>query len=231
MNVNKKMSSEDFFSEVIDIYQNAREQKYANLNIFRGRSVSSSSEIEDLTARFLASNISKKYLYFVDQPMKFEGFPTKYPDIAIQDCKNGLIRNLIDVKNDLGFKKRTGIFDFCEKWDAVIESIKGTKTQFKLGHNKKLCEGMFSEDLKYHVVIVTEKNSGKKLKEDRKRVDELKNVKLYVLSKGVHPNKYLEKSEIINKLVIQQEEFEQLIDFIKGNDLSVTIPEPNCLLK
>ena len=33
MNVNKKMSSEDFFSEVIDIYQNAREQKYAHLNI------------------------------------------------------------------------------------------------------------------------------------------------------------------------------------------------------
>jgi hypothetical protein len=209
------MSPELFFLEVITIYQRAKEQKYSDLNIFRGRSVSASSDIEDLTARFLSLNMPKNYLYFVDQPMKFKGFSTKYPDIAIQDCEGGLIRNLIDVKNDLGFKKSSGIFDFCEKWDAIIESVKGTETHFKLGHNKELLTGAFSENLKYHVVIITKKNSGQKIEDDQKRVDKLKNVNLYILSEGVHPNKYrLKPEEITRKLIIHKEEFSRLLNFI-----------------
>lgn len=208
------MSPEDFFSEVIDIYQQAKEQNHEKLNIFRGRSASVSSEIEDLIARFLSLNLPSNYKYFVDQPMKFEGFTTKYPDIVIQDSDNGLIGNLIDVKNDLGFKKRTGIFDFCEKWDAVIESVKNTKTHFKLGHTKELLKGKFSKNLKYHVVVITEKNSGSRIKEDQERVGKLKNVNLYFLSEGIHPNKYLNKSVITEKLIIHNKEFDRLLSFI-----------------
>jgi hypothetical protein len=210
------MRPEDFFKELIRLYRKAKKQKYSELNIFRGRSISVSGEVEDLFAKFIAENTSKRHLYFVDQPMKFEGHSTKYPDIVIQDDEGGLIRNLIDIKLDLGWKKSTGIFDFCKEWDELIESVKDTETYFKQkqGHDKIRREGRFSKKLKYHVVVISKKNSGKHIEDDQEKVKKLKNVCLYVLSEGIHPNKYLSESEIMGKIIIHKDEFERLIDAI-----------------
>jgi len=136
-----KMSPEEYFRKIIELYNQSRDPKFYNPNIQRGRSSSISSELEDLTAFFIALNNPNKCSYFTDQPMKFEGSTTKYPDIVIQN-KDKSIRNLIDVKTDIGWN-RDGMFSFCEEWEKRIESIKGTETEFKQGKDKSINRGEF----------------------------------------------------------------------------------------
>lgn len=119
------MSPEDYLGKIIELYHESRDPKYYNPNIKRGRSASISSGLEDLTALFIALNNPNQCSYFTDQPMKFEGSTTKYPDIVIQK-ENGEIENLVDVKTDIGWN-REGMYSFCKEWDERIESIKGTK--------------------------------------------------------------------------------------------------------
>lgn len=147
--------------------------------------------------------------------MKFEGRSTKYPDIVIQDSDR-LIKNLIDVKTDIGWN-RDGLWSFCKDWEKKIKKIQGKNTQFKQGKDKVLIEGKFSEDLKYHVVVVSEKNSGSKIKSDHEKVmSKLKNVCLYVLSKGEHPNNYkFDVSELLQKIEINKGEFQRLVSHIR----------------
>lgn len=214
-----KMTPEEFFKKLIELYRSAREPKYYNPNIFRGRSFSISSELEDLTALFIALNNPKLCNYFTDQPIKFEGTTTKYPDIVIQNDDSNTIDNLIDTKTDTGWN-RDGMLDFCMKWEAIIEKAKGKETSFSNGKTRKKHTGVFSENLHYHVIVATEINSGQKILEDYKKVkSECKNVSLYILSSGVHPNNYeLSESEILDKMTINKPEFDRLMDhLINGN--------------
>ena len=209
-----KMTPEEYFRKIIELYHQSRDPKYYNPNIKRGRSSSISSALEDLTALFIALNNPNQCLYFTDQPIKFEGSTTKYPDIVIQN-KNGKIQNLIDVKTDIGWN-RDGMYSFCEEWEKRIESIKDTETSFRQGKNKSIIQGKFSKRLKYHVLVVSKVNSGKKIESDYKQVkNTLKNVSLYLLSHGVHPNNYeYSLSETIENIAINNEEFERLFAYI-----------------
>ena len=155
------MSPEEYFRKIVELYHQSRDPKYYNPNVKRGRSSSISSELEDLTAFFIALNNPNQCSYFTDQPMKFEGSTTKYPDIVIQN-KDEKIKNLIDVKTDIGWN-RDAMFSFCEEWERRIESIKGAKTKFKQGKDKSIYHGIFSKELKYHVLVISKINSGKKL--------------------------------------------------------------------
>jgi len=209
-----KMSPTEYFRKIIELYHQSRDPKYYNPNIKRGRSSSISSELEDLTALFIALNNPNQCSYYTDQPMKFQGTTTKYPDIVIQN-KNGLIKDLIDVKTDIGWN-RGGMYPFCKEWEERIESIKGTKTSFKQGKNKLMTDGTFSKKLKYHVLVVSKINSGNKIDSDHVNVNkDFKNVSLYVLSDGVHPNNYkFSISETINKINIIEKEFDRLLSYI-----------------
>jgi len=152
--------------------------------------------------------------YFTDQPLQFKGSTTKYPDIVIQDIK-GVIKNLIDVKTDIGWN-RQGMYTFCKDWEKRIEKIKGTKTQFKTGINKEIKSGTFSKSLKYHILVVSKINSGKMIDEDHIRVrNEFKNVLLYILSDKLHPNNYeYSIEETMKRISINNKEFEKLFSFI-----------------
>jgi hypothetical protein len=209
-----KMSPEEYFKKIIELYHKSRDPKFYNPNIKRGRSSSISSELEDLTALFIALNNPNQCSYFTDQPMKFEGSTTKYPDIVIQD-KDGTIKDLIDVKSDIGWN-RDGMYFFCKEWEKRIESIKGTETSFKQGKDKSVNHGTFSKRLKYHVLVVSKINSGKKIEADYVKVKkELKNVCLYILSDGVHPNNYERNiSETIQVIDIHEDEFDRLFLYI-----------------
>ena len=208
------MTPKEYFRKITELYHQSRDPKYYNPNIKRGRSSSISSELEDLTALFIALNNPNKCLYFTDQPMQFEGSTTKYPDIVIQN-NSGSIKNLIDVKTDLGWN-RNGMYSFCKAWDKRIESIKGTNTVFKQGKDKSINHGIFSKRLTYHVLVVSKKNSGKKIVSDYIRVKkELKNVRLYMLSEGVHPNNYkYPLEETMNKIIIHDNEFKRFFSCI-----------------
>ena len=195
-----KMPPNEYFRKLIELYFNSREPKYYNPNIFRGRSTSISSELEDLTALFIALNNPNSCSYFTDQPLKFSNAKTKYPDIVIQHEKNEVIYDLVDMKADTGWN-RDGMLKFCEEWDQLIKSVQGKDTHFVNGKTKKKYTGKFSDNLKYHVVVATEVNSGKKILEDYKSVKEqCENVELYILSRGIHPNHYgLSQDEILKK--------------------------------
>jgi hypothetical protein len=211
-----KMTPEEYFRKLIELYFNSREPKYYNPNIFRGRSTSISSELEDLTALFIALNNPNSCNYFTDQPMKFHGSKTKYPDIVIQH-ENKVIYDLVDMKADTGWN-RDGMLAFCEEWEQCIGSIQGTETHFVNGKTKEKLKGKFSTDLKYHVVVATEVNSGKKIFEDYELVKEkCSNVKLYILSKGLHPNHYgLSQDDVLSNISINNSEFDRLMnDIIK----------------
>ena len=209
-----KMTPDEYFRKLIELYFNSREPKYYNPNIFRGRSTSISSELEDLTALFIALNNPNPCNYFTDQPLKFQGSKTKYPDIVIQH-ENKFIYDLVDMKADTGWN-RDGMLKFCEEWEQYIESVKGTETQFINGKTKERHYGKFSKNLKYHVVVATEVNSGKKILEDYELVKEkCTNVELYILSKGVHPNSYtLSQGEVLKKISINNTEFDRLMNAI-----------------
>lgn len=212
--MNYEMTPENYFKKIIEMYHNARNPKLPmpNPNIHRGRSSSISSEVEDLTAYFIAYNApNKKCDYFIDQPMKFAKGKTYYPDIAIQNDK-GEIENLIDVKIDLGWN-RSGIYSFCKEWESRIKAIKGKETSFKRGKDKTLIKGRFSKDIKYHVVVITGGNSGSNLQNDRLQVmKDMKHVCLYVLSDGVHPNDYkLSHDAIMKTINIDDGEFKRFL--------------------
>jgi hypothetical protein len=211
-----KMTPREYFRKLIELYFDSREPKYYNPNIFRGRSTSVSSELEDLTALFLALNNPNQCNYFTDQPVKFEGSTTKYPDIVIQQA-DGVIYDLVDMKADTGWN-RDGMLKFCLEWEERIELVKGTSTVFVNGKTKKKHEGSFSPNLKYHVVVASEVNSGKKILDDYEEVKEqCTNVELYLLSKGIHPNHYgLAQEDVLDKLEINLSEFDRLMgDIIK----------------
>ena len=211
------MSSKEFMKKIIELYHSARHPKYYNPNIFRGRSSSISSELEDLTAFFISLNNPNLCKYFVDQPMEFKGIATKYPDIVIQE-NNGIIKNLIDVKTDIGWS-RNNMYEFCAEWEQNIEKIKGTETTFNNGVTKENLTGKFSEEIKYHILIITKINSGKVIEQDYIKVkNEMKNVFLYILSDKTHPNEYGKtEDEILNSININQEEFDRLFFHIINN--------------
>lgn len=209
--LNYKMTPTEFFRKIIELYFESREPKFYNPNIFRGRSSSISSELEDLAALFIALNNPNKCIYYTDQPVKFIGSNTKYPDIVIQQ-ENGTIHDLIDIKTDTGWN-RNGMMQFCEEWEVRIEAIKGSKTQFSKGKNKQKKSGIFAEDLKYHVVVVSLVNSGNQiLKVNDLVLEQCKNVFLYILSDGLHPNTYgMSQEKILNGISINYQEFERLL--------------------
>jgi len=204
------MSPNDYFIKIIEAYHKARLPKYYHPDIKRGRSTSISSDLEDLTALWIAFNNPNQCSYFTDQPIKFEGSTTKYPDIVIQNNKTFEIKNLIDVKTDIGWN-REGMYQFCEEWEKRIESVKNTNTSFRNGN------GFFSDELTYHVLVISKMNSGKKIEADYEKVrEELKNVKLYILSDRVHPNNYeFDIGETMDKILIHKNEFDRLISHIK----------------
>jgi len=209
--MNYHMSPKEYFGKVIELYHSSRKPKFYNPRIKRGRSSSISSDLEDLTAFFLALNIHRECTLYTDQPMRFEGYKLKYPDIVIQE-KNDEIAHLVDVKTDLGWK-RDGIFDFCLKWEDIISDVKGTKTNFKIGETKENKEGHFTNSLKYHIVVISKENSGKNINSHIERVKEekFKNVRLYFLSESPHPNEYGKPiSGILEKLKIYESEFKRL---------------------
>ncbi|MBV1713938.1 MAG: hypothetical protein KUA37_18320 [Desulfomicrobium sp.] len=213
-----KMTPEEYFKKIIELYHQSRDPKYYNPNIKRGRSASISSALEDLTALFIALNNPNQCLYFTDQPIKFNESTVKYPDIVIQN-KNGTIQNLIDVKTDIGWN-RSGLYSFCDDWEKRIESIKNTKTTFRLGKEKKIVQGKFSNDIKYHILIISKINSGNQIIKDYAEVkNKLKNVCLYVLSEEIHPNNYeYEINETLEKIKIIKEDFCRLFEYINKTE-------------
>ena len=215
------MTPEIFFEKLIKLYSDSRESIFPAENIYRGRNVSISGYLEDLFAKFIATNNPKKeFDYLIDQPMSFPSSNldkqvTKYPDIVIQSQQDGVITHLIDMKTDLGWN-RNGMLEFCNEWEGIIESSKNKETNFKDGKTKVEKKGKFSKNLHLHIVVASRINSGKTIWEHYKEIEtSLKNVSIYILSDKVHPNNYeMSDKDILNKIEIRHHEFKRFLDKI-----------------
>jgi hypothetical protein len=209
-----KMTPEEYFRKIIELYRQSRKPSFNNANIFRGRSASISSRVEDLTALFIALNNPEQCNYFVDQAIKSKGGPNKYPDIVILK-KSGQIKHFLDIKTDMGWNRR-GLLDLCKKWQHYLDSVKGQKISFKNGKFKDRIEGRISQKIKFHIVILSRINSGNNLEKDISQIQSdknLKNIRIYVMSSGKHPNSHrFEQDELLkNNLCIDEKEFDKLM--------------------
>ena len=83
-----------------------------------------------------------------------------YPDVML--VKNNMIRNLVDVKTDLGWKRRQ-FTDLCKDANAKIAKLGGKKGAIKEGITKKQKSLSFSKKVCNHVVIISDQNIQKKL--------------------------------------------------------------------
>jgi hypothetical protein len=208
------MNSKILFIKIVELYHEARIPLFKDRKISRGRSRSISSAAEDLFAKFLISNTKVDKIY-IDQPIKTEGFKKQIcPDLAI--IKNNKITHLIDLKMDLGWK-RDGLLDFCNKWQSIINDFKGTGLKLRDGESKKDFFYKYRKTLTYNIVIVSAKNiSNKKLMsqitESKKNN---KDVNVYVLSKGAHPNEYgYTVKEVMNEIIINDKGIKKLLKSI-----------------
>lgn len=205
-----KMTSAQFTEKVIELYNNARYSSYYHPRIRRGRSHTISAQVEDLLAAFIGFNLVQDYDILVDQPISIAGAKKQlYPDIII--AEQGVLRSFIDVKMDLGWN-RDGFVEFCRNKDQEIREIISKEYSLKDGLTKKVSKGQISDDLNYHIVIVSDKNISEiKFNRNIEETKNLEHVKVYCLTSKVHPNTYDEVKSVLEQIDVKNSQFELLL--------------------
>ncbi|PVZ89428.1 hypothetical protein C9426_03940 [Serratia sp. S1B] len=215
------MQLQAFFSQLVDLYKQQQNSKKIAENIFRGRSRSISSAAEDLVAQFISKNIKRQCTYYIDQPLQFGASNiVKYPDIFILE-NDKTISHLIDIKLDVGWN-RDAMLDFCDiRYHEVIKVL-GETTQFNtkndMGEKVENKNMRFSENLTYHILLLSKENSKKDILDQHytQILNKYKNIKLYILSEGIHPNEYVTKEEIMAKLQVNDTDFHRLLSALNN---------------
>jgi len=207
----KIKAEKDLIKHIIKTYREARRTKFANNKIFRGRSHSISSIIEDLFAHYLTQNIKCDQIY-IDQPLKIEGIKGKniYPDLVI--VKNDKIIALLDLKTDLGWKRKE-LFNLAKKYSNLIKNIKDKKVSLRIGETKERRDFKISDKISYDIVIMSGTNINKNLLE--KHLEQIKKIKpkidVFILTKSKHPNTYnLSIQSLLSQIVINEADFDRM---------------------
>jgi len=205
-----KMTSTQFTEKVVELYNQARYSSYYHPKIRRGRSHTISAQVEDLLAAFLGFNLLKDFDIYVDQPITVEGINKQlYPDIILSE--QGILKSFLDVKMDLGWN-RDGFVKFCQDKDQEIQKVLSKNYNLKDGLTKTISSGHISNNLKYHVVIISDKNiSETKFKRNIEETIDLNNVKVYCLTSNQHPNTYDDIKTVLDLIEINNKQFETLL--------------------
>jgi len=153
------MTPTEFMRKVIELYINARNPAFYHPTIRRGRSHAISGKLEDLFAAFLAFNFTENYKILVDQAITVNKV-TMYPDIMI--VRGKIIKNLIDIKTDLGWKRKK-FTHFCKELNSKIKTIPDKDGKTKDGITKEEKILRFSKRLCNHIVIISDQNISKQL--------------------------------------------------------------------
>ncbi|MCK4787955.1 MAG: hypothetical protein KAV87_29650 [Desulfobacteraceae bacterium] len=204
-----KMTPEQFMRKVAESYVSAREPMFYHPTIRRGRSHAISGLLEDLFAAFLAFNFTGHYELLVDQPITVNR-STMYPDIIL--VKDNKVRDLVDVKTDLGWK-RIEFVQLCKETDSKLAKIGRKEGTVRDGVTKEQKVLKLLKQVRYHIVIISGQNIPKE--QFRKNIDgvkKLKHIGVYVLSENQHPNVYGKSiDEIMEAMVVREDEFERLM--------------------
>jgi len=156
------MTPDEFSEKLVSAYQRARQPLYPNGKLHRGESRSVSSEIEDLLACYLAENLPLIDGIRINQPMSIviDGKrKTIKPDLAV--IKNDSIRALVDLKMDLGYKRRPDeIKTMFNKASCLIEAMRDQQASY---WNRELAANYrqtvhVSHDVAYIFLVVSDQN-------------------------------------------------------------------------
>ena len=213
------MNNQEFVSEICKYYKESRELKIPDnpYEIWRGVNHSISSKSEDLFALFIAIRLNDSTLEFiVDKTMtcKIPGEKSIQfrPDLAI--VKNGVLTHSIDLKMDMGYKRRyfeTEAFENLQKRFNIFRKQSFESVSYKKNDNTKIYLDVSSK-IKNQIVVISEKNGGKSSNRRDMILDISKRdwVDIYYLTGVVHPNNASNKSPRLNV-----EEFDRLIKDIR----------------
>lgn len=205
------MNEKEFLTKVIELYHKARKPLFANSKIRRGRSHSVSSDVEDLFAAFLIDKIKCDLLY-VDQPISIEGYKAQiYPDIVV--VKNKQLTTLCDVKMDLGWKRKE-LYNFGKRHASLLLKVRGKKCKVRDGVTKKDVYYKIAKNASLNIVIISNQNISPAILADHleKIKPFSKIVRVFILTKGEHPNTYgISIQKLLKKIVIDKEAFSELI--------------------
>ena len=203
-----KMSPIELFKQLVFLYRNARNPAFYHPNIKRGRSHTIASQVEDLFAFFLSLNLTKDYLFLVDQPLNL-GKKQFYPDISIIESE--ILIHAFDVKTDLGWK-RNEFSNFCSDKDIEIRDFFGSELSVTDGISKKKFTINAAPEFHYHVVVLSGCNIKKeKLEKHLSAIKKLNYVHAYVLFPKDHPNYYgNDVEQFISSVTINEEDFKRI---------------------
>lgn len=218
------MTQQEFINTIINYYRISRNLTIVpgNHNIWRGVSHSISSKTEDLFALLIASNLFDNSLEFiVDKTMSYKLTGQKSiqfrPDLAI--IKDDTITHILDLKMDMGYKRR-----YHETKEFNAEKIKYEtfrnqnfeSISYKTGKKSKRTLKI-SPNIVNQIVVISEKNGGKTTNRTDmiELISSLNWVKIYYLTRGVHPNDY--NDDILVDIEINELEFNRMLNDIRAN--------------
>ena len=186
------MKSLDFADKIIQAYERARSPTYASTKLIRGESRSVASEIEDLLGLHLVENNPRIDKIYINQPLRFTGDSGKpiKPDLVI--VRGGVIRALVDLKMDIGYKRKAIQATFRNSSDRIEEIKKSPEVTFKIGKGRRSSRNVsfqVSKELKFHFLCVSSGNCSKALfSEAECAAGKLLNITFSTLVRGAHPN-------------------------------------------
>ncbi|QMU63374.1 MAG: hypothetical protein GKR88_03165 [Flavobacteriaceae bacterium] len=211
------MEQTEFLEKTRKAYLGARECSFppkSNSSILsRGTSHSISSITEDLFGCYCAEKVREPngIKILIDPPISFKGTELKNksgkrslllrPDIAF--TKDNIVNCFFDIKTDLGYKR----FEFLNQAkdrNNQLNTIKEKYAHYKDGKTKINQRIKISPDIKFVYVVISQGNIGKdKMNSFINGIKLLKNVDVFVISKGEHLNSYNE----ISKTEINEEDW------------------------
>lgn len=182
------MNSQEFFNNLVNLYQHARIPCFASLAIKRDRCRSVSGALEDLLAYMIVQNHDGKYLAYVDQYLNLGKKPVMYVDVLLYNQTNRKVEHFIDAKTDLGWSS-TGLEALCRRFKQQVERAKQVRVKLvdQTGVERYL---PVSSDAQCHVVIATRVNGRGLTAERIDRIQRDLGVNVFVLSDGLHPNSF-----------------------------------------
>jgi len=214
------MTNRYFIKSIIEYYRESRKLtiEKGTYNIWRGVNHSISSQSEDLFALMIAEELQNNSLEFiVDKTMslKIQGEKSIQfrPDLAI--VKDGKLTHIIDLKMDMGYKRR--YFETPEfKKEAKKFEILRTQSFLEVTYNRGAEKLKVSKNIINQVVVISEKNEGKSTNRTEMidAIDKLDWVNIYYLTGDVHPNNYSDTT--LKDIRINDEVFDKLFKDIKN---------------
>lgn len=200
----------DFMKHICQLYLDARSPKFPYENIARGNSRIVSSEVEDLTAAFLSTNLHGEYEFLTDQSMRVEGVRRFVPDVVIM--KQNVIHDIIDVKMDLG-RRRDDFYTEGGKWEDILQQINGKDCSFIDGVTKERKYASFADSVTCHIIVISSGNiNPEQFRQQFSKFNDYESVDVYCFSENLHPNTYHQTpEEIIGIMNIRSDEFDRLL--------------------